>query len=115
MSENLIKQFPKFEMIAAIKSGRVRKMLLAELAADKKFCKALREIVRNTVNCAFTLPLRVKRKLRPYRRVILQLQQKTTHKRRRKCMSQTGTGLFIPLVVPLIANLLSSLLNEVRK
>ena len=48
MSENLIKQFPKFEMIAAIKSGRVRKMLLAELAADKKFCKALREIVRNT-------------------------------------------------------------------
>lgn len=113
MSSNLMSQFYKLELISGIKSLKARKILLAEFSSDDKFCKALREIVRNTVNKNVVLPTKTKTRLRRYRHLILQLQKKKmSNKRRRKMYSQTGTGVFIPLVVPIIAELFSSLLSK---
>lgn len=113
MSSNLKCQFLKLEIVAGLKSTKARKIILSEFSKDVNFCKAVRELVKNTVKKNIKLTESQKKKLRRYRSVLEGiLKKKTSHKRRQALMCQTGTGVFLPIVVPIVASLLSELLKN---
>lgn len=112
MSENLIKQFPKLEIISQIPNLRRRKTLLKEFSEDPNFNKAIKEIVRNTLQKNIKIAESDKVKLRKYKSVILGLAKKQKTKGKVKnLVQQTGTGIFLPIVIPLVAAALEHLLR----
>ena len=113
MSENLKKQFPKLQIIASIQSLKGRKLLLKEFSSDPDFCKAVREIVRNTLQKNVKIHEADKKRLLKYREVLISLgkKQKST-KKEQQLVQQTGTGIFLPIVIPLVAQLIGHLLKQ---
>lgn len=110
MSENLKRQLPRLEIISQVKRLRVRKLLLEEFSADPMFCKAIREIVRNALKRNIKFSAKDKRRLAKYKKVITGLSKKyKNEKRTQSLVKQTGTGIFLPLVVPLVAAIISQL------
>lgn len=113
MSSNLISQFPKLEIVAQAKSAKARKLLLKEFSRDPRFFKAVRELVKNTVKKTIKLKDAEKKKLKKYSNVLQAImKKKTSNKRKEKLMCQTGTGVFIPLVLPIVSTLLAELLSH---
>ena len=113
MSANLRKQFPKFEVLAQLKSLKAKKVLLKELSEDPDFCKAVREIAKNTVNKNISLTLDQKKRLRRYKKVIFALGKKRKSQKATKVLvQQTGTGVFLPIVVPLVASIIADLISR---
>jgi ribosomal protein L19 len=113
MSDNLQKQMPKLEIISQLKSLKARKLVLAEFSNDDQFCKAIREIVRNTINKNVKLSEQEKKRLRKYKKVIVALGNKRKDKKKTKALlQQTGTGIFLPIVVPLVATVIKELLSK---
>ena len=112
MSANLIEQFYKLELITNTKSLKARKLLLSEFSRDVKFCKAVREVVKNTKNQKLKLSDKQKQKINKYKKLLHSILEKTSPKKRQKLMCQSGTGIFLPIVVPLVATLLSHLLSK---
>lgn len=112
MSENLRKQFPKLEVLSQLKSIKRRISLLKEFSEDPNFCKAVREIVKNTLNKNIKVSHSDKVKLRRYKAVILGIGKKQKTKGKLKgLVQQSGTGVFLPIVVPLVAAALGELLK----
>lgn len=112
MSQNLIANFWKLQAVANAKSKTTRAALLSEFAKDINFCKAIREIAKNTVRQKLKLPAPAKRKLRKHRKLIFDLQKKRLpHTKRKKLLQQTGSGVLIPILVPLVAQIISNLLQ----
>lgn len=110
MSDNLRKQFPRLEIISQVKRLRVRKLLLEEFSHDPNFCKAIREIVRNALKKNIRFTDKDRKRLAKYRKVIIGLSKKhKSEKRMRSYVKQTGTGVFLPLVIPLVASIISEL------
>lgn len=113
MSQNLLKNFSKLEIISQLKNLKTRKLLLAEFSEDDSFCKAIREIVRNTINKNIKLQDKDKKKLKKYKKVILALARKRKSKKSTKAlMQQSGTGIFLPIVIPLVASIIGDLLSR---
>ena len=113
MSENLKSQLHKLEIVSQVKSLQARKVLLKEFSNDKRFCKAVREIVRNAIKKNIPLTKKDKDKLTKYRTLILQLAKKQKSKENsRKLVYQTGTGVLLPIVVPLVASIISKLVSR---
>jgi adenine-specific DNA methylase len=112
MSSNLIKQWPKLQLVCGIKNVKSRKIILSEFSRDKDFCSAVRELVKNTVNKNIKLSVNDKTKLRKQRKILLGiLAKRTAHKRKRRLINQTGSG-FLPIVIPLVAQLIGELINK---
>lgn len=103
---------PRLQFICEMKSLKERLNLLKILSQDDHFCKAIREIVRNTVKKNIRITDRDRKKLVKYRKVILALaeKQKGDKKKkprlRRRLIHQTGTGVFLPIVIPLVFEIL---------
>lgn len=115
MSANLREQFPKLEMIAAAKKQKTRRALLEAFADDDNFFKAVRELVKNTVKKNIKITEKQRKKLIRYKSLLFSIfNKKTSKKRRRKLMIQTGTGVFIPLILPLAAAVISSLTSHLK-
>lgn len=113
MSDNLKSQFFKLELISQLSSLKARKLLLSEFSKDIKFCKAVREIVKNTVRRNVRVGERDKRKLVKYKSLLLSLaKRQKNHDKMRRMIQQTGTGVFLPIVIPLVASLISSLVSK---
>lgn len=111
MSENLKRHFPRLLVIASLKSLRIRKMVLKEFCKDDSFVKAIREIVRNALKKNIPFTTAQKRKLVRYKDTIIALSKKRkNNKRTQQLVCQTGTGVFLPIVIPLVASLLQGLL-----
>ena len=112
MSSNLKDQFYKLELISNLKSLKSRRILLSEFGKDPRFCKAVREIVKNTKNNKIKLTALQKKKINRYKVLLNSILNKSTfRKRKQKLMNQTGTGVFLPIVVPLVASILQSLIK----
>lgn len=112
MSDNLKEQFPKLELLCNVKRRKLRHELLRVLSRDDNFRKAVREITRNTLNRNVRIGDKEKKKLTRYRRTIIALGQKGKNKRsEQRVICQTGTGIFLPIVVPLVADLLYNILK----
>lgn len=112
MSENLKQQFPKLELLSKIKQKKLRQTLLRVLSKDEAFCKAVREITKNTLKRNIKLSDREKKRLFRYRKTILALVHKSNNNLiQRRAICQTGTGIFLPIVVPLVADLLYNILK----
>lgn len=110
MSDNLKKQFPKLEVLSQVKSNKRRQSLLKEFSEDPKFCQAVREIVKNTLNKNIKVSQSDKVKLQRYKAVILGIGKKhKTKGKLKRLVQQSGTGIFLPIVVPLVAAVLSEL------
>lgn len=113
MSANLISQFHKLEIIAKTKTLKARKLLLTEFSKDNGFCKAVREVVKNTKLKNINLNDKDRKKINKYKLLLTSiLKKKQSHKRKQQLIRQTGTGIFLPIVVPIVAQLLASLLNN---
>lgn len=113
MSEKLKSQFPTLELISKIKSLKTRKLVLKEFSKNDDFCSAIREIVTNATKKNIPFTMSEKRKLKKYKSCILGLTKKRKDKKKtRDLICQTGTGVFLPIVVPLVASLLSNLLSN---
>lgn len=113
MSDNLKKQFHKLELVTAMKTPAARKILLTEFSKDNCFCKAVREIVKNTLKRNIKLPEKDKRKLSRHKKLILSLAKKRKNRKRtQKLIQQTGTGIFLPIVLPLVASVISDLFRK---
>lgn len=95
-----------------MKTLKARKLLLSEFSDDPKFCKAVREIVRNTIKKNIRLSDRDKIKLKRYKKVILALAKRKSHEKTKALMQQSGTGIFLPIVIPLVASVLGELLTR---
>lgn len=66
--------------------------------------------MKNTVKKNIKLEPEQRKKLLKYRELLLAITRKRISKKRKKeLMVQSGTGVFIPLIVPLVSALLSSL------
>lgn len=111
MSKNLRIQFPKLELISKIKSLPARTIVLKEFSNDKRFCKAVREIVRNAIKKNIPFTKKQRDKLIKYRRLLMNLSKKKQKSKAssRRLVYQTGTGVFLPIVVPLIAELIRNI------
>lgn len=117
MSENLRSQFGKLELISQIKSLQARKIVLKEFSNDKRFCKAVRELVRNAINKNVAFTRQERARLIKYKKLFIDLarrKQKNKEKSRR-LVYQTGTGVFLPIVVPLVAQLIASLIAKSQR
>lgn len=113
MSANLRSQFPKLEMVARAKKPSIKKALLEAFSDDEQFFKAVRELVKNTVKKNIKLSSNQRKKLVRYKSLLLDIfKKKISKKRRRRLMMQTGTGVFIPLILPLAASIISSLVAD---
>lgn len=113
MSRNLKSQFPRLEMISKMKSPKARQLMLKEFSQDRCFCKAVREIVKNTLKRNITIPEKSKAKLVKHKKLILALAEKRKSKSKtRQLVQQSGTGFFLPLVIPLVASVIGELFNK---
>ena len=113
MSKTLQSQFYKLELISQLKSATSRKILLKEFSIDDSFCKAVREIAKNTVKKNIALSPFAKRRLRRYKNLILSLSRKRKSKKKvKELVQQAGKGLFLPIVIPLVASLISELITK---
>lgn len=111
MSKNLRSQFPKLELVAEAKP-KYRKVLLEMFAGDPLFYKAIRELVKNTINKNISLNDEEKKRLRRYKRHLISFGKKNkSPRKRRNLVLQTGTGVFIPLILPLASAIISSLIK----
>ena len=113
MSNILIENWKKIQFISEIKSIKLRKQVLKEFSRDENFCKAVKEIAANIVNKNVKLGEKEKRKLKKHKKCIMCLAG--THKSKKKVQSaiqQTGTGIFLPVVIPLIAEAISHLITK---
>lgn len=110
MSENLRKQLFKLDLIAKAKTSRSRRALLEIFAEEEMFFKAVRELVKNTVKRNIKLTEQQRKKLLKHKSLLLSIiRKKVSKKRRRNLMVQSGTGIFIPIILPIVAALLASL------
>lgn len=113
MSTNLRANFYKLELISQLKNPKARKVLMTEFSKDVGFCKAVREIVKNTVKRNVRVSDRERTRLLKYKNLILSIAKKQKdHKRTRKLVQQTGTGVILPILVPLVAAIISSLTSK---
>lgn len=113
MSESLKSQFYKLELLSQLKSATSRKILLKEFCNDSRFCKAVREIARNTVKRNIKLSSFDKKRLRRYKNLILSLSKKRKSQTKTKALvQQVGRGLFLPILVPLVASLIGELIAK---
>lgn len=113
MSKTLRSQFYKLELLSQLKSATSRKILLKEFSGDVNFCKALREIAKNTVKQNIKLSQSERRRLKRYKKMILAVSKKSRSKRKTKALvEQVGKGLFLPVVVPLVASLIAESLKK---
>lgn len=107
MSDNLEKHFPKLELISKVKCKKARRIILKDFCQDPTFCKAVREIVKNTINRNVKLSENDKSKLRKHRTILLGIVNKKRNKKRTKeLVQQIGSGLFLPIGIPAVASLL---------
>lgn len=111
MSENLRKHMSKLQTISQVKSASLRKALMKEFSSDESFCRAMREVVKNTIKKNVPLTESQKKVLRKCKRPLLGI-MKYQKKNRRKFVEQTGSGVFLPIVIPLVAELIGSLINN---
>ena len=111
MSSNLKDQFSKLQLISHTKNRRAKQVLLKEFARDSKFCDAFREIARNAVAKNIPLTQSEKRKLRRHKQTIVKLSRASKGRRHTKLVQQTGSGLFLPLVLPYVASVIASLVK----
>lgn len=114
MSENLKKQLPRMKFICEMRSLQQRVQLLKAFSKDEMFCKAVREICRNAVEKRIPFTDENRRKLLRYRKVIMSLAQKKRTKMKRHqrgLIHQTGTGIFLPIVIPLVAEIVSQIIR----
>lgn len=113
MSKNLVKQFPSLQLLCNLKDARLKKRLLKELSENECFCKAVREIAKNTVKGNVKLLENDKKKIRKHQKLIWDIAQKRKGKRKTKeLVQQSGTGVVLPILVPIVASLLSDLLSK---
>lgn len=113
MSENLRKHFPKLEVISQVKSLKSRKKIIQDFSNDPTFCDAVREIVRNTFNKNIKVTDADRKKLLKYRGMLMSLNRRQKcRKRVKKLIQQTGTGIFLPIVIPLVSTLLAELFRK---
>lgn len=108
MSKNLLAMVAHLEVIASIKSSRIRNKVLQEFADNLKIYDALREIALNTIKGRVPLNDNQKKKLRKYKKVFLGLAKKTNSKKaKRQLVVQSGG--FMSLLIPIITGLVSAL------
>ena len=112
MSKLLESQLPKIKTLADIENLKIRRLMLKEFSKDPDFCEAVREIATNFINKNVILGDQDKKKLRKYKQCIICLSQK--HKscaQRMKAIQQTGTGIFLPVVLPLVLSAIADLIK----
>jgi len=113
MSSNLRQHLPKLQVVAGIKSIKVRKLVLDEFSKDKEFCSAIREIFKNLKKRNIKLNDHQKRKLRRHKAVIVGvLEKRKGAKRCRKLTVQTGDGFLLPILIPLVAEVVGQLIQS---
>lgn len=113
MSSNLRQHLPKLQVVASIKSTKVRKVVLEEFSKDKAFCSAIREIFKNLKNRNIKLNDHQRRKLRQHKTVIVGvLEKRKGDKRRKKLIVQTGNGFLLPILIPLVAEVVGQLIQS---
>lgn len=111
MSKNLQYQLHKLQAVAEITSATLRKAVLREFAKDAKFCKAVREIMKNIKR----LPLtdKQKKQVNKYARVVMAIvKRRTNGKGMQKLVVQTGDGIFLPMLIPLVAEAVRHLMKK---
>ena len=113
MSSNLRQHLPKLQVVASIKSIKVRKLVLEEFSKDKEFCSAIREIFKNLKKRNIKLNDHQRRKLRRHKTVIFGvLEKRKGAKRRKKLIVQTGNGFLLPILIPLVAEVVGQLIQS---
>lgn len=111
MSRNLVYNLNKLQVVAEVKAVKIRKAVLAEFAKDEKFCKAVREIMKNLKRLPLTE--RQKDSVSKYGRIILGIVKRGTSKRQmQKLVVQTGDGFLLPMLIPLVAEAVSALIKS---
>lgn len=107
MSQNLINTIKHLEVIASIKNPRTRNNVLREFSDRLAIYNAIREIAVNTIKTNVPLTPTQKRKLRRYKKVIVELSKPTkTKKRKQELIIQSGGALatLVPIIVSLLAS-----------
>jgi hypothetical protein len=106
MSKNLQNCLKHFELISLIRNPRLRRGLLAELAINKCYYLALREMLNNSLKGNVKLNKRQKQKLNKYSSVISKIncKKKLCKKNRKQFMIQSGG--FLPDLIPAVISTL---------
>ena len=113
MSTNLRKNFDKLELISNIKTPKARQVLLKHFGQDRCFCKAVREVVKNTLKRNIKLSNRDKKKLVKHRTLLLGIAKKRKNYRNtQRLVQQSGTAFFLSILIPLVASLIGDLLSR---
>lgn len=113
MSELLKRQLTRIKVLGDIKNLKIRRLVLKEFSKDPDFCEAVREIATNVVNKNVSLGEKEKKTLKKYKKCIICLSRKhKSCKQRYKVIQQTGTGIFLPVVLPIVLSAIADLIAK---
>ncbi|MDI9312369.1 MAG: hypothetical protein QM535_19320 [Limnohabitans sp.] len=102
MSDKVKKNLESLVFISKLKNIKTRKKILSLFVNDKSFCDAIREIVLNTINKVIPLSAIEKKKLKPYKKVLLNFNKRRKNNKKRIIQS----GGFLPILIPILLSLL---------
>jgi len=107
MSQNLKNVIKTLDMVARVRGKKKREALLRGMNSDPNIYMALQEIAYNTINKNIRLTETHHKRLRGYKRLLLELANGIKAKYKKRVVVQSGG--FLPVLIPLVLAILNGL------
>lgn len=113
ISALLREHLPRLEFIASLKQSKLRTAVLKEFSKDPTFCRALREVAKNTLKRNVSIRGDQVKELYKHRKVIKGLaKRKNKRSVKRKLVEQSGG--FLPILIPIIATAIGEIIRATQ-